>query len=289
MIMRKYSIVKIALVVLLVFAAGYVVYDNYFQLPFERTVKNSETSEETIDRFNILIVGLDGREDLNDRTDTIILATFDREKNEAQMLSIPRDTRVKVKGKLDKINAAYAYGGIDLTKKTVTEFLNVEIDRYVIVDFVSLVKLVDEVGGIEVDVPVRMYVPLEGIDLKPGLQHLNGEQVLAYSRFRGTIEGDIGRVKRQQQVITLLAEKLTSLKNIAQLTQLIPIYKEEVETDLSIKEMIALTRITPDVLDKGINTQVLPGANKKIDGLWFWEPDLSELDKLLTIPLSAAE
>lgn len=285
--MRKYSIAKIALVILLVFAVVYAVYDNYFQLPFGRSAKNTEDSEEKISRFNILIVGLDGRANLNDRTDTIILATFDGEKNEAQMLSIPRDTRVKVKGKLDKINAAYAYGGIDLTKKTVSEFLDIEIDRYVIVDFVSLVKLVDEVGGIEVDVPVRMYVPLEGIDLKPGLQHLNGEQVLAYSRFRGTIEGDIGRVKRQQQVITLLAEKLTSLKNIAQLTQLIPIYKEEVETDLSIKEMIALARITPDVLDKGINTQVLPGANKKIDGLWFWEPDLAALDKLLTIPLSA--
>lgn len=287
--MRKYPIAKIALVILLVFAVAYAVYDNYFQLPFGRSAKNAEDSEETISRFNILIVGLDGRANLNDRTDTIILAAFDGEKNEAQMLSIPRDTRVKIKGKQDKINAAYAYGGIDLTKKTVSEFLDVEIDRYVIVDFVSLVKLVDEVGGIEVDVPVRMYVPLEGIDIKPGLQHLNGEQVLAYSRFRGTIEGDIGRVKRQQQVITLLAEKLTSLKNIAQLTQLIPIYKEEVETDLSIKEMIALARMTPDILDKGINTQVLPGANKKIDGLWFWEPDLSELNGILTIPISVAD
>jgi len=284
--MRKLTIKNVAIVLLLIFALGYLVYDNYFQLPFRNTT-NTEQQEDEFSRFNVLIIGLDGRAGLNDRTDTIILASFDGEKKEAQLLSIPRDTRVKIKGSWDKINAAYVYGGIELTKDTITEFLDVEIDRYVIVDFKSLVKLVDEVGGIEVDVPVRMYVPLEGIDLQPGLQHLDGEQVLAYSRFRGTIEGDIGRVKRQQQVITLLAEKMTSLKNITQLSQLIPIYKEDVETDLTIKEMIALARITPDTLEKGINTQVLPGANKKIDGLWFWEPDLSALDELLTIPLSA--
>lgn len=284
--MRKFTITNVALILLIIFAIGYLVYDNYFRLPFRNPAENTEQQEDELSRFNVLIIGLDGRAGLNDRTDTIILASFDGENEEAQLLSIPRDTRVKIKGSWDKINAAYVYGGIDLTKKTITDFLDVAIDRYVIVDFESLVKLVDEVGGIEVDVPVRMYVPLEGIDLQPGLQHLDGEQVLAYSRFRGTIEGDIGRVKRQQQVITLLAEKLFSLKNIAQLSQLIPIYKEDVETDLTIKEMIALARITPDTLEKGINAQVLPGANKKIDGLWFWEPDLSALDELLTIPIS---
>lgn len=284
--MRKTTITNVALILLIIFATGYLVYDNYFRLPFKNSAKDVEQQEDTLSRFNVLIIGLDGRAGLNDRTDTIILASFDGENEAAQLLSIPRDTRVKIKGSWDKINAAYVYGGIDLTKKTVEEFLDVAIDRHVIVDFESLIKLVDEVGGIDVDVPVKMYVPLEGIDLQPGFQHLDGEQVLAYSRFRGTIEGDIGRVKRQQQVITLLAEKLFSLQNIAQLSQLVPIYKEDVETDLTIKEMIALARITPGTLEKGINAQVLPGANKKIDGLWFWEPDLSALDGLLTIPIS---
>ena len=81
----------------------------------------------------------------------------------------------------DKINAAYAYGGLELTQQTVSDFLGIKLDRYAIIDFKSLVSLVDAVGGLEIDVPVRMYVPLEGIDLQPGLQHLNGEQVLALS------------------------------------------------------------------------------------------------------------
>jgi anionic cell wall polymer biosynthesis LytR-Cps2A-Psr (LCP) family protein len=132
-----------------------------------------------------------------------------------------------------------------------------------------------------------MYVPLEGIDLQAGKQHLDGEQVLAYSRFRGTMEGDIGRVKRQQQVITLLIEEMLRVQNFTQISQMIPIYKEDVDTDLTIKEMIALARIAPEIMENGIETQVLPGENKKIEGLWFWEPDMSALDEILSIPVAA--
>jgi len=269
------------LIVVIVLGFGYLGFDRYFRLPFDQEpvapiANGQEEKESEFGKFNVLIMGLDGRQGVNDRADTIILASLDGENTKAQLLSIPRDTRVKIKGAWDKINAAYAYGGIELTSKTVSDFLDVEIDRYVVVNFNSLVKLVDEVGGIEVDVPVRMYVPLEGIDLQAGKQHLDGEQVLAYSRFRGTMEGDIGRVKRQQQVITLLLEEILRVQNFTQISQMIPIYKEDVDTDLTIKEMIALARIAPEIMENGIETQVLPGENKKIDGLWFWEPDMEE-------------
>lgn len=269
-------------------AGGYLVYDSYFRLPFgdgSKTVgqEDKDNPRPDFDKFNILILGVDGRQGVNDRTDTIILASLDGATNEAQLLSIPRDTRVKIKGGWDKINAAYAYGGLELTQKTVADFLDVKIDRYAIVDFTSLVSLVDEVGGIEVDVPVRMYVPLEGIDLKVGLQHLNGEQVLAYSRFRGTNEGDIGRAKRQQEIIQLLLKKTVSSDNLTKIPKLVEIVKENVKTDMTAKEMIALARMAPDSLEKGISTKVLPGRNKKIDGIWYWEPDLASLDNLLEI------
>jgi LCP family protein required for cell wall assembly len=270
--------------IILILGAAYLAYDQYFRLPFGKEpapVADGEQPQEPkaeFGQFNVLIVGLDGRQGVNDRADTLILATVDGEKNTARLLSIPRDTRVKIKGGWDKVNAAYAYGGIDLTLETINDFLGIKIDRSVVLDFNSLVKLVDEVGGIEVDVPVRMYVPLEGIDLQPGKnQHLDGEQVLAYARFRGTAEGDIGRVKRQQEVIGLLLDKILRVQTITQINEMIPIYQEDVRTDLTIKEMIALARIAPKIMENGLETMVLPGENQKIDGLWFWEPDLSKL------------
>lgn len=282
--MRKYLFNKKALIFLGIFlVAGYLAYDHYFTLPFSR---QQPVTEETpvkpeFTKFNVLLLGLDGRQGVNSRADTIIVASLDGSNNQARLLSIPRDTRVKIKGGWDKINAAYAYGGVELTRDTVSDFLGVPIDRYAVIDFVSLVKMVDAVGGIEVDVPVRMYVPLEGIDLKPGKQHLTGEQVLAYSRFRGTIEGDIDRARRQQEVVQILLQEALKAENLPRLAELVEIVKENVETDLSAKEMISLARIAPAVMDKGLSAQVLPGRNKKIDGIWYWEPDLATLDSLL--------
>jgi len=285
--MRKLLFNKVIIFLVVFLSVGYLVYDNYFTLPFDnKQVTENTPNQPEFGKFNVLLLGLDGRQGVNDRADTIIVASLDGKTNQAQLLSIPRDTRVKIKGAWDKINAAYAYGGLELTQDTVSEFLGVRIDRYAIIDFTSLVKLVDAVGGIEVEVPVRMYVPLEGIDLKQGKQHLTGEQVLAYARFRGTMEGDIGRAKRQQEVIQLLLQKALQAENLPRLGQFVEIVQDNVETDLTAKEMISLARIAPDVIDKGVATEILPGKNKKIDGIWYWEPDLASIDALLEIATS---
>ena len=280
----KWLIAVFALAVLL----GYRAYDTYFSLTFApgktAATEAGQEAKPAFLKFNVLILGVDGREGLNPRSDTIILASLDGETKTASLLSIPRDTRVKIKGSWDKINAAYAYGGADLAKKTVSAFLGVTIDRYAVLNFESLIELVDLAGGIEVDVPVRMYVPDEGIDLKPGKQHQNGEQVLAYARFRGTKNGDIDRAARQQEVIKLLAQKLLDSGNIMKIPELLNAVKDNLETDLTVKEMIALTRLAPDVLEKGLASKVLPGRNKKIDGLWYWEPELQGLDDIFALP-----
>lgn len=265
-----------------------MVYDLYFRLPSSSfpSVGDADpgTDENLIaKKFNILLLGLDGRAGLNDRSDTLILVSLDQENKKAQLLSIPRDTRVKVKGAWDKINAAYAYGGIDLSKRTVSDFLDVKIDRYVIINFDGLVKLVDKIGGIDVNVPVRMYKPLEGIDLEPGYQHLNGEQILAYSRFRDTKGGDLDRSGRQQEVLQLIAEKVLKENNISQITELVQIAKEDIETDLTVREIVALARLASPILENGLATKILPGSNKYIDNLWFWEPDLTSLEEILII------
>lgn len=276
------------LIIFALIATIYFAYDYYFRLPLlphgeqgggETVGQNNATDPGEADEFrdfNILVLGLDGRAGLNDRTDTIILASLDGENKKARLLSIPRDTRVKIKGGWDKVNAAYVYGGVELAKKTISDFLGIEIDRYVIINFNGLIKMVNEVGGITVNVPVRMYKPLEGIDLQPGLQELNGEQVLAYARYRGTSGGDIDRARRQQQVLKLLAEKVLSTYNPNRLVGLLEIAKKEMKTDLSMKEMIALARLAGPVMENGLITEVLPGTNKLIDEIWYWEADLSQ-------------
>lgn len=285
-------------IILALLTALYFTYDYYFRLPLlthddqgkgqtsgqNDTAENGE--EDQFRDFNILVLGVDGREGLNDRTDTIMLASLDGKKKQGRLLSIPRDTRVKIKGGWDKINAAYAYGGLKLTKKTVADFLGVNIDRYVIINFNGLINMVDEVGGIDVDVPVRMYKPLEGIDLQPGLQHLDGKQVLAYARFRGTRDGDIDRARRQQEVLKLLAQKVLTTYNPTRLAGLIEIAGKEVETDLSFKEMVALARLASPIMENGLVTEVLPGNNKMIDNIWYWEPDLTKLADNGTFPLA---
>lgn len=284
--MKKYSLLfKVLAGIVLVLGISYVAYDNYFKLPAGPTTQtdkdNDKNREAEFDRFNILVLGLDGRRGVNDRTDTIILVSVDGKNKTAKILSIPRDTRVKIKGAWDKVNAAYAYGGLDLTKDTLNDFLGAKIDRYAIVNFNSLVKVVDLIGGIEIDVPMRMYVPLEGIDLHEGKQHLDGEQVLAYSRFRGTMEGDIGRAKRQQQVIKLMVEKVLSANMLNNISDMYGIVKENVETDITLREAGALARIASDVVNNGIEAIVLPGKNEKIDGLWYWEPERDEIPEIM--------
>lgn len=291
--MKKINIKYLVIGLVLVLGLGYLAYDSYFQLPMDKPAPSvgegkgdAENKEEEIpfDTFKVLVLGLDGRAGVNNRADTIMLVSLDAKKKEAQILSIPRDTRVKIKGAWDKVNAAYAYGGLELTKETISDFLEVDIDRYAIIDFNGVVKVVDEVGGLEVDVPLRMYVPLEGIDLQPGKQQLNGKEVLAYSRFRGTSEGDIGRAKRQQEVLKLLAEKVLSGENLSRVPQIINVVKDNMETDMTIKEMVSIARLAPAVMDNGITAKVLPGENKKIDGLWFWEPDTKNLAEFIKMP-----
>lgn len=285
--LKRISFWSVIFIAITIFSAGlYIAYDRYFRLPSTSLspAVDSTTDEKLVfDRFNVLVLGLDGREGLNDRSDTLILVSLDEKNKKAQLLSIPRDTRVKVRGKWDKINAAYAYGGVDLSKKTVSDFLGVNIDRYVIINFNSLIKLVDQAGGIDVSVPTRMYKPLEGIDLQSGYQHLDGKQVLAYTRYRDTKYGDLDRARRQQEVLQLLATKILEENSLPQIVEFINIALDEVETDLSMREMIALARLASPVLENGVATKILPGQSRKIDEIWYFEADLTNLAETLAI------
>lgn len=294
--MKKKIIVLLSFLIVM-FSLGSWIYNSYFTLDSNPSPKQGEDVAEEQEKdleeqeknkiaqqlgeYTVLLLGVDSNNSYRTRSDTIILATVDAQSRKARLVSIPRDTRVKIKGSWDKINAAYVYGGIDLAKETVENFLGVQVDRYAIVNFNSLTKIVDAVGGIEVDVPIRMKYLAEGIDLYPGKQTLNGKDALAYSRYRYTDEGDIGRAKRQQEVIGLLADKIFSLEGVKKLPELVNLMEENVETDIPVKEIFALAKLAPDIIENKIISLVVPGKNAKIDNLWYWEPDLDMLEKQL--------
>ncbi|WP_353095753.1 LCP family protein [Tissierella praeacuta] len=233
------------------------------------------------DEILFLMMGVDAenvKKSKGTRTDTMMLFKVNFETGEISLLSIPRDTRVLVKGKEDKINHAHAYGGPELTMKTLRDFLNLDIDYYVKVDYKAVMSIVDAIGGVEIDVPQRMKyddttpgIPPLHIDLKKGLQTLNGKQAHDFLRFRkGYAEGDIGRIKAQQMFMKELIKQTLTPKNIVKLPKFIETYYDYVETNIPFK-VIAKGALSATKIDmQNMTTNTIPGEGKRISGVDYW-------------------
>ena len=236
------------------------------------------------DKTTVMIMGVDERADDVGRSDTLMIATLDPHTDHAALLSIPRDTRVKIKGRgYDKINAAYAYGGERLAETTVETFLGIDIDHYIIVNTNSFVRLVDAIGGIDINVEKRMYYedPWDDngglvIDIYPGIQHMDGEKAVTYVRYRDE-EGDIGRVRRQQEFMAACMDKLTSPSIIPKIPAIISELMDAVKTDLSFRQILGLAGALKDAQHNGLDMEMVPGKPLYIDGVSYWIPDVEML------------
>ena len=231
---------------------------------------------------NIVVMGCDIRKDDAGRSDTLFVVMLDKSKKNAALLSVPRDTRVKIKGHgWDKINAAFAYGGQKLTRETVQDFLGIKLNNYVVVDFQGFKGLVDAVGGVDINVEKRMYYydPYDGfeIDLRPGMQHMDGKTAMQYVRYRDE-EGDIGRIRRQQKFLMALYKHIASKNIIAKIPGISKQSMSMVKTDLSLKEMVELGNVMRDMVEKdGLKMSMVPGEPEYIDGISYWIPDIPKM------------
>ena len=253
----------------------------------DKPVVNKEKKEELLtakDKSTIMIMGVDERADDVGRSDTLMIATIDPKLDQAALLSIPRDTRVKIKGHgYDKINSAYAYGGEKLTQSTVEDFLGVNMDHYIIVNVKAFQRIIDAIGGVEIDVEKRMYYedPWDDdggllIDLRPGLQHMDGKTAVTYVRYRDE-EGDIGRIKRQQAFMQACMDKVTSPSIIPKLPSVIAEVFESVKTDLSVRQLLEFAGSLQKAKNHGLKTEMVPGRPMYIEGISYWIPKVSEL------------
>lgn len=255
---------------------------------FDEKEETKRTQNETLitahDKATIMIMGVDERSDDVGRSDTLMLATIDPDLDKAALLSIPRDTRVKIRGHgYDKINAAYAYGGERLTERTVEEFLGVNIDHYVIINTKAFKAVIDAIGGVDINVEKRMYYedPWDDdggliIDLRPGMQHMDGKTAVTYVRYRDE-EGDIGRIRRQQKFMRACMDKVTSPAIIPNLPSVVSEIMNSVRTDLSVRQIMEFAGTLKSAQKNGLETEMVPGRPLYIDGISYWIPDINKL------------
>lgn len=234
------------------------------------------------DHLNVLVLGTDERGNEQARADTIILASIDLEKPAVNLISIPRDTRASIPGRgKEKINHAHTYGGPALLTRTVEGLLGIKVDYYIETNFKGFENIIDILGGITIDVEKRMYYPEEGINLKPGLQHLNGRDALGYVRFRHDAMGDIGRVERQQKFIKAAYEQFFTAKNLLKAPQIISQISKHVKTNMPASEMLRLAAALKGIDAENLQTCTLPGYSQTIDGLSYWIAREDEMRRML--------
>jgi len=237
--------------------------------------------------INVLIAGVDQF----NLADLIIVAQYNFETGEVNAIQIPRDTRVETSRWDKKINSAMSLGGIDELKYDVLQVTGLEIDRYVIVGFQGFRDIIDALGGVEIDVPIRMFYtdPYQSltIDLQRGVQMLNGRQAEGFVRFRknndgsGYPDGDLGRIRAQEQFIAAMLDRLVSLQGVLRLPQIAGIVQESVRTSLTGDEMIRYLTIAIGGDFGDVNIIQLPGGTGYVGGVSYFLQDTAETQRLI--------
>ncbi|MFD2615136.1 LCP family protein [Paenibacillus gansuensis] len=220
------------------------------------------------ERVNILLLGGDERglrQNETPRSDSIMVASLDPVTHKAHLFSILRDTYVDIPGYRDnRINAALSLGGPELSMKTVSDYLGIPIQYYVYTDFQGFIALIDSIGGIDFEVEKDMhYVDaaddhVYDIDLKKGMQHLDGKKALQYVRFRHDALSDFTRTERQRNFMKAVADKLQSTTSLLKLPAILNSVSPYIETNLSVTDMLKLASLGYESKASGVKTVQIP-------------------------------
>ncbi len=229
-----------------------------------------------------LLMGVDRAESQGEltRTDTMMLVKVDFEKPAIDLISLPRDSRVLINGGYDKLNSAHVYGGPELTIQSIRDWLNIDLDYYVKVDFKAVQDIVDAMGGVDFEIPdngiqYKYYDENDDGQLfVPGMQRLDGMRALGFLRFRdGYDNGDIGRVEAQQTFMKAIVEQLLSSSNISNIPGYIKTYYENVETNISWNEIWDMMGYISQLSDVELNAYTVPGVGEYIDEISYYVID----------------
>jgi LCP family protein required for cell wall assembly len=290
--MKKVFIAFIVCIGLIAVGVGVYAYTIYTDIqkttevihkPINKSDKREEqVSVEKKQPFSILLLGVDHRPGDKGRSDSMILMTVNPTDNKTEMVSIPRDTRTTIvgKGKVDKINHAYAFGGVQMAVSTVENFLNIPIDYYVKVNMEGFQDIVNAVNGVEV--MNDLDFTWDGNHFKKGKLHLNGKEALSFTRMRELDpRGDFGREMRQRQVIEAVLKRGASVSTLSTYTDVLKAIQNNIETNLTLNDMIAIQKDYREAASN-VNEVQITGKGTKIDGIYYLQVSKEEQDQIAT-------
>ena len=297
---KKATILILTIVLILILGAvgGIYAYGNHLFNKIEKVEINKEDvgikeevqqklSEYSGNIINIALFGIDTGDGVVGRSDSIMIATIDTTHKKLKLTSIMRDSYVEIDGHgNDKINHAYAFGGPQLAIKTLNENFDLNIEDFAAVNFKTLPKIIDKVGGIELDIESEELKYINGyirdINKKngtnvseittTGLQHVNGTQALAYCRIRYTSGGDYRRTERQREVLTEIFKKVEAMPATSYpslLSDILPM----VNTSLGYNEILNLGMDVLKLGDANLSLERFPlddySQGKTINGVYY--------------------
>ncbi|HAU32746.1 MAG: Cell envelope-related transcriptional attenuator [Desulfotomaculum sp. 46_296] len=233
--------------------------------------------------LNILVVGLDKASSINGpprpapwHSDVIMLVHVDPVRQSVNCLSIPRDTRVYIKGHgLEKITHAHAYGSMPLTIDTVEQFTGIKIDRYISLDYAVFARLVDMLGGIEINVPKELKTKY--FAFKPGRQLMNGRQAYVYINNRSEPMADLDRIKRQHYFFVALLETFKKRSSALDLARFYFEIRKNAFTSFTFADAMQLAMFAGRLKLEDVNIETAPGHAEYIDGISYWIADQKAL------------
>ncbi|BFM39520.1 transcriptional regulator [Synechocystis sp. LKSZ1] len=220
-------------------------------------------------------------------TDTMMVVRLDPNQGKLTLLSIPRDTKVKIPGHgTQKINAANVFGGPALAASTIEDLMpGVAIDRYLRVNVQAVEKLIDALGGVSVYVPKDMKYQDDSqhlyINLKEGQQHLNGQEALGLLRYRKDALGDIGRIQRQQLVTRAVMEQALKPQTLLKIPDIVAILQSHIDTNLTMEELVAMGGFAAQRQRSDVQMMLLPGDFSGRTGTSYWLPQSSKINALV--------
>lgn len=225
---------------------------------------------------NILLMGIDARQgEQKARSDTMIVASLNYELGKIVLLSIPRDTRIEGRDRTGKINMVNQLQGPEESCKEVSRLLGKDVDYYVLTNFQGFEQMIDTLGGVDMYVDINLRSYSNGVFLEKGDRHLNGKEALTYARFRETQEGDIGRTARQQRLLKALVQRISRKETVSHLPRLLAQFRENVQSNVSLSDIVYLTNLIPGLSEDDIINQTLPGYHfvDPYSGASYWEVD----------------
>lgn len=277
----------IALLIIIVGVFAFTAFNNA-----RSTVSNIQKSSNAIDqkevqkkvenneKLNVLLLGVDEREGDVGRSDALMVMSLDPAEESMKIVSIPRDTRAEIvgNGTTEKINHAYARGGVDMSINTVENFLEIDIDYFVEMNMEGLTDLVDAVGGVTVN--SQLEFEQNGYQFSQGETPMDGKKAMAYVRMRKEDpDGDFGRNARQRQVIQAVIDKGASIKSVNKIDDLLDVLGNNVQTNIDFSTMTDLFQNYRNVRKNTENYQ-MQGNGTTIDSVYYYEIGQEERDKV---------